>query len=155
MAENRLRVGVLGAGRWAHIAHIPGWLRDPRVQLVSLCDVEKNMARDMAAEFGIPEHTDDWQALISRPDVDIIDIVTPSNTHNELAAASVKAGKHVLSEKPVAHDHRETLRLDAAGEGQGPQDQAGLHLPIHPGCAVRQVPYRPGVCGETFHFQRI
>ena len=66
MAEKKLRVGVLGAGRWANMAHIPGWLRDPRVEVVALCDVEPQMAKDMAANFGIPESTDDWQGLISR-----------------------------------------------------------------------------------------
>ena len=152
MAENRLRVGVLGAGRWAHIAHIPGWLRDPRVQLVSLCDVEKNMARDMAAEFGIPEHTDDWQALISRPDVDIIDIVTPSNTHNELAAASVKAGKHVLSEKPVAHDHRETLRLDAEARAKGLKTKLGFTFRYTPGVQYAKSLIDQGFVGKPFIF---
>ena len=88
MSENKFRVGVLGAGRWANMAHIPGWLRDPRVEVVALCDVELPLARKMADSFNLPEATDDWQTLVSREDVDIIDIVTPSNTPHELATAA-------------------------------------------------------------------
>ena len=51
MTDNKLRVGVLGAGRWANMAHIPGWLRDPRVEVVALCDVELPLARKMASNL--------------------------------------------------------------------------------------------------------
>src|SRR5687768_12092922 len=102
MRESTLRIGVLGAGAWAQLAHIPGWLRDPRCAVVALCDVAGERARDVAAHFAIPEATDDWQALVSRPDLDVIDIATPSHTHLELATAALDAGKHVLCEKPVA-----------------------------------------------------
>ena len=61
-------------------------------------------------EFGIPDATDDWQALVARADIDVIDIVTPSQTHFELAWAALEAGKHVLCEKPVAYDFRQTAR---------------------------------------------
>src|SRR6184192_1820712 len=81
MSESKLRVGVLGAG-----------------------------AREFARQFGIPEATDDWQALVARPDLDIIDVATPSHTHFELAWAALEASKHVLCEKPVAFDFRDTLR---------------------------------------------
>ena len=63
MQESKLRVGVLGAGRWAESAHIPGWLRDPRCEVVALCDVQGERSREFAQHFGIPEATDDWQAL--------------------------------------------------------------------------------------------
>ena len=55
MPKNKLRVGVLGAGRWANMAHIPGWLRDPRVEVVALCDVELPLARTMADSFNLPK----------------------------------------------------------------------------------------------------
>ena len=155
MPNQKLRVAVLGAGRWANMAHIPGWLRDPRVQLIALCDVEPQLAKDMAANFNIHESTDDWQSLISRPDIDVIDIVTPSDTHHELASAAIHAGKHVLCEKPVAQDFRETLRLSALADSKGPQNQARLHLPIHPRRPVRQVPHRRRIRRKALHLQRI
>ena len=67
-----------------------------------------------ARQFGIPEATDDWQAVVARPDIDVIDIATPSHTHFELAMAALEAGKHVLCEKPVAYDFRDTRAAEMA-----------------------------------------
>lgn len=99
---DRLRVGVLGAGAWARAAHLPGWQRDPRCEVVALADTLRERAEAMAAELSIAEATDDWQRLVTRTDIDVVDVVTPSHTHYELATAALEAGKHVLCEKPLA-----------------------------------------------------
>jgi predicted dehydrogenase len=78
---DKLRVGVLGAGKWAEGAHVPGWQRDPRCEVVVLCDPVADLARDFAGQFNIPEHTNDWQALVGRDDLYIIDVVKPTHTH--------------------------------------------------------------------------
>src|SRR5690348_4819840 len=105
---NKLRVAVLGAGTWARNAHIPGWQRDPRCEVVAVCDVDRGRAEAYAAEFQIPEASDDWQAVVGRADIDVVDVVTPSETHYELSCAALASGKHVLCEKPVAYDFRQT-----------------------------------------------
>lgn len=110
MTDGRLRVGVLGAGRWARSAHIPGWQRDPRCDLAVICDVQREMAEEAASQFGVREATSDWQEAVARADLDVIDIATPSHTHHALAVAALEAGKHVLCEKPVAYDFRDTRR---------------------------------------------
>ena len=117
MSQGTLRIGVLGAGNWARRAHIPGWQRDGRAHVAVVCDVEPERARELATRFDVPEATDDWQALVARPDIDVIDVVTPSHTHFELAWAALEAGKHVLCEKPVAYDFRETLRAAELAQG--------------------------------------
>ena len=152
MTDKKYRVGVLGAGRWANMAHIPGWIRDPRIEVVALCDVELPMARDMAANFGIPEATDDWQGLIAREDVDIIDIVTPSNTHHQLASAAIDAGKHVLCEKPVAQDFRETLRLSALAESKGLKTKLGFTFRYTPGVQYARTLIDDGFVGKPYIF---
>ena len=119
MSSSRLRVGILGAGAWARFAHIPGWQRDPRAEVVAIADVDPDAAHDVAREFGIPEATADWQALVARDDLDVIDVVTPSHTHFELSRAAIEAGKHVLCEKPVAYDERDTLALPETAPERG------------------------------------
>ena len=115
MAPSRLRVGVLGAGAWAQHAHIPGWQRDPRCQVVAICDVGADRARDFAQKFGIPDATDDWQATVARPE-------STWWTSDAFAHAlrapwpRFEAGKHVLCEKPVAYDYRQTRGRGARGE---------------------------------------
>src|SRR5262249_50070239 len=103
MAGAELRVGVIGTGRWAKMAHLPGWSRDPRVQLVAVCDADEAVAAEAAGMFGVAEHVTDHRAVIERDDIDVIDVVTGDHGHFELTMAALEAGKHVLVEKPVAH----------------------------------------------------
>src|SRR3954464_843012 len=150
--DRTLRVGVLGAGAWARNAHIPGWQRDPRCEVVSICDVDRQRAEAYAEEFGIPNATDDWQALVSRTDVDVIDIVTPSHTHLELAWAALEAGKHVLCEKPVAYDFRETLRRSAFPKATGLKTKLGFTFRYSPGVLYAKSLIDEGFVGQPFIF---
>src|SRR4051812_12752445 len=53
ITNRKVRVGVLGAGRWANGAHLPGWARDPRCELVAICDVDRGLADETAQTFSI------------------------------------------------------------------------------------------------------
>ncbi|MEO7964392.1 MAG: Gfo/Idh/MocA family oxidoreductase, partial [Gemmatimonadaceae bacterium] len=108
--SRKVRVAVLGAGAWARLAHVPGFRRDDRCELVAICDPQRQLAEGMAADFGIPHVYTDHMEVIGRDDIDLIDVCTPSATHFDLSWAALEAGKHVLCEKPVAFDFRETIR---------------------------------------------
>jgi len=152
MPSSKLRVGVLGAGAWAQHAHIPGWLRDPRCEIVAICDPRAELAQDFARQFSIPESTDDWQALVARSDIDVIDIVTPSHTHLELAWAALEAGKHVLCEKPVAYDFRETLRASAFAKAKSLKTKLGFTFRYSPGVLYAKSLIDEGFVGKPFIF---
>ena len=152
MQERKLRVGVLGAGAWAQFAHIPGWQRDPRCEVVAICDVEKDRAEDFAARFGIPHATDDWQALVNNPTIDVIDVATPSHTHFELSSAALEAGKHVLCEKPVAYDFRETRRLAELARSKGRKTKLGFTFRYSPGVQYAKSLIDEGFVGTPFIF---
>ena len=92
---------------------------------------------------------------MTRPDLDVIDVVTPSQTHFELAWAALEAGKHVLCEKPVAYDFRETRAAAELAREQGAEDEAGLHLPVQPRRPVREVAHRRGLRRYAVHLQRL
>ena len=152
MTRSKLRVGILGAGAWAQHAHIPGWQRDPRCEIAAICDVRLAPARDFAGQFGIPEFTDDWQAMVARPDIDVIDVVTPSHTHFELSRASLEAGKHVLCEKPVAYDFRETLRAAELAAQKGLKTKLGFTFRYSPGVLYAKSLIDDGFVGTPFIF---
>ena len=147
-----LRVGVLGAGAWARVAHVPGWQRDPRAHVAVICDVERDRARDLAAHLGVPEATDDWQAVVARPDLDVIDVVTPSRTHFELAWAALEAGKHVLCEKPVAYDYRQTRRAAELARKNGLKTKLGFTFRYSPGVQFAKSLLDEGFAGTPFIF---
>jgi predicted dehydrogenase len=135
MAAKRLGVGVIGAGRWANLAHLPGWARDGRCQIVGICDLDQDRASAAAAEFGAGLATTDYRELLKRDDIDIIDVVTRDSEHFALNSAALDAGKHVLSEKPVAHDHFDVARLAERARSAGLKTKVGLTFRYSP--AVR------------------
>jgi predicted dehydrogenase len=127
-SDSIVRVGVLGAGAWARGAHLPGYRRDPRCKVVAIADVEIDRARDAAREFDIPFATADPREVIGRDHIDAIDVCTPSHTHFELAWAALEAGKHVLCEKPVAYDYRDTRRARDLARQKNLKTKVGLTM---------------------------
>ena len=132
MAGAELRVGVIGTGRWAKMAHLPGWTRDSRVDLVAVCDQDAKVVEEAAGEFGVSEHTTEFQRLLERDDIDVIDIVTGDGGHFDLTMAALEAGKHVLVEKPVAHDFRDTLRARDLAASKGLKTKVGFTFRYSP-----------------------
>ena len=152
MTTRALNVGVLGAGTWACTAHIPGWLRDRRCRVVTVCDVDTARAHDAARRFDIPEPADDWRAVVARADLDVIDVVTPSHTHHELARAALEARKHVLCEKPVAFDFRDTLRAAELAKQRGRLTKLGFTFRYSPGVRYAKSLIDDGFVGAPFIF---
>src|SRR5699024_2922071 len=64
--------------------------------------------KEAAEKMGWQSYETDWRRLIERDDIDVVNIVTPNHTHAEIAIAAAKAGKHIITEKPLA------LTLDEA-----------------------------------------
>ena len=104
MTAGKVRVAVVGAGRWAQMAHLPGWQRDPRAEIVALADVSPGALSQAAAQFGVPRTVSDYRELMADPDIDVIDVVTGNAPHFQISWDALSAGKHVLCEKPVHAD---------------------------------------------------
>jgi predicted dehydrogenase len=150
MKNGKLQIGVLGAGAWAKSAHIPGWQRDPRCEVVVICDPRKERAEEFAKFFNISSASDDWQAVVARDDLDVIDVVTPSSTHFELSMAALQAGKHVSCEKPVAYDFRDTLRAAQLAGSKGLKTKLGFTFRYSPGVQFAKSMIDDGFVGVPF-----
>jgi predicted dehydrogenase len=151
-APTRVRVGVVGAGTWARHAHLPGYKRDARCEVVAVADTNIDCARTAARDFDIPVVTDDPGDLFRRDDIDAIDVCTPSATHFELAWAALEAGKHVLCEKPVAYDFRDTLRARDLARSQGLKTKVGLTFRYSPAMRYMRELVAQGFVGTPFIF---
>jgi predicted dehydrogenase len=150
--SRKVRVGVLGAGAWARLAHIPGYLRDPRCELVAICDPQRAMAEELAREFGIPAVASDHNELLRRDDIDLIDVCTPSATHFELSWAALEAGKHVLCEKPVAYDFRDTVKAAEFAKSKGLKTKLGFTFRYAPAMRYMKALIDDGFIGAPFFF---
>ena len=148
---DKLRVGVIGAGRWSREAHLPGWQRSPLSELVAISDLDADLAKAAASDFGARETTTDYQALLSREDIDVIDIVTRSE-HQPLVFETLQAGKHCLVEKPVCHDYRDVLRAHELAMSKGLKTKVGLTFRYAPAVMYMFDLIRDGFIGEPFVF---
>ncbi len=117
----RLRVGMIGHG-FMGAAHSQGWRVAPRFfdlpaepSMDVIVGRNAEAVAEAAKKWGWRESETDWRKLIERDDIDLVDIVTPGNTHAEIAIAALDAGKHVLCEKPLANTVDEAIAMaDAA-----------------------------------------
>ena len=151
-AKSIVRVGVLGAGTWARAAHLPGYRRDPRCRVVAIADTEIDRARDAARAFDIAAVTADAHELFRRDDIDLIDVCTPSHMHFELAWSALEAGKHVLCEKPVAYDFRDTQRARDLARRKGVKTKVGLTFRYSPAMRYMRELVAGGFVGTPFIF---
>lgn len=152
MSHERLRVGVLGAGAWARHAHLPGYRRDPRCEVIAIADPQLDLARSAGRDFSIPHVSDDHRQVIGRDDIDMIDVCTPSATHFELAWAALEAGKHVLCEKPVAFDFRDTLRAAALASAKHLKTKLGFTFRYSPAMRYMKALIDDGFIGTPYIF---
>src|SRR5207237_4885094 len=92
-------------------------------------------AEEAGKQYDIPFVTDDYRQVLERDDVDVVDIVTGDREHFRLTWEALEAGKHVLVEKPVAHDFRDTLRARDLAQSKGLKTKVGFTFRYSP--AVR------------------
>lgn len=151
-ASQTVRVGVLGAGTWARKAHLPGFRRDPRCEIVALADPKLDLAQAAGAEFNIPKITRDHLDVINRDDIDLIDVCTPSHTHFELAWAALEADKHVLCEKPVSYDFRDTVRASELARSKKLKTKVGFTFRYSPAMQHMKELIDSGFVGTPFIF---
>lgn len=148
----RVRVGVLGAGAWAESAHLPGFKRDPRCELVAIADPVRERAAAFAERFGIGSVYDSHEELIAREDIDLVDVCTPSATHFALSWAALESGKHVLCEKPVAYDYADTLRAAELATRMGVKTKLGFTFRYSPAMQYMKELIGQGFVGTPFIF---
>jgi len=97
-----LGVGIIGCGGIARACHAPGWNECPGASILALADLDRLQAEDLAEEYGAPRVFADYKKLLRVDEIDAVSVCTPNATHSEIAIAALRAGKHVLVEKPMA-----------------------------------------------------
>jgi predicted dehydrogenase len=151
LVPDPLRVAVIGAGRWSRAAHLPGFARTPLAELVTICDLDRQLAEVRAGEFDIPSVTTDVDEVLARGDIDVVDIVTRGD-HQELVFRTLEAGRHCLVEKPVCHDYRNVLRAHGLARSKGLKTKVGLTFRYAPAVMYMFDLIRDGFIGRPFIF---
>lgn len=106
--QKEIRIGMIGY-QFMGKAHSHAYRDSPFFFDTKIKPVQKAIAgrnestvKEAAEKMGWESYETDWRRLVERDDIDVIDIVTPNHTHAEIAIAAAEAGKHIITEKPLA-----------------------------------------------------
>lgn len=99
----KLKVGIVGCGLIAPKRHIPAFLKQrQKAEVSAVCDLNQDLARDVARRFGIPSAYSSVSQMLSHQSLDVVDVCTPPQTHAQIATEVLEKGINVLIEKPMA-----------------------------------------------------
>ncbi len=150
MSKRKLRVGIIGSGGISRI-HFTGWQKLPDCEVVACMDVNLEAAVSRAREFGVPDAYKTASPLFKRDDIDVIDICAPNRFHKKYAVPALKAGKHVLSEKPLALTPKEVDAMIAASEAGGAKLMCAQHQRFADNSRALKQYLRDNPIGEVYY----
>lgn len=152
-----LGVGLIGTGymgkchalAWNNVTSVFGDVERPR--LVTLAEVNPELAAKKAAEFGFARSTGNWRDLLSDPEIDVISVTTPNAFHPEMAIAALEAGKHVWCEKPMAPAFADAVKMRDAARRSGKAAAMGYNYIQNP--VIRHIRrlIDEGAIGRVYH----
>lgn len=118
-----------------------------------LVDVNAEMAADGAKRYGFESSSADWKSAVTRDDIDIVDIVTPNDSHADIAIAALAAGKHVICEKPLARTGPEAKKMLDAAEKSGKIHMVAFNYRRTPAVALAKKYITEGRLGKILNFR--
>ncbi len=119
MTKTHCRVGLVGAGAIAQLAHLPVLSKIKGAQLVALCDNDGPKASALAERLGIPDVFTDFEDLLELDQVDAVVIATPNHLHEPHVLRALKSKVDVLCERPLSLTSRGVERIIAAAKSSG------------------------------------
>lgn len=119
----KLRCGVIGLGMGR--AHIKAYQSHPECEMVAIADPDRDRLKSVAEEYDLDQTYDDPMAMFEKARLDLVSVATPNKFHASLTIAALRAGCHVLCEKPMAMNLDEALAMKRAA------DEAGKKLGIN------------------------
>src|SRR6185369_6537981 len=153
-----LRVGMIGH-RFMGKAHSNAWRQAPHffplkasIEMSTICGRDPAAVESARAQLGWQKTSTNWREVIQSPDIDIVDINTPNDSHAEIAIAAAQNGKHVLCEKPLAMTVKEAEKMLAAA-----QKAKIVHMVCHnyrriPAIAQAKKMIAEGAIGQVYHY---
>ncbi len=118
-----------------------------------LVDLTADAAADGARRLGFDESSADWKSVVTRKDIDVVDIVTPNDSHAEIAIAALQAGKHVICEKPLARTGPEAKIMADAAKKAGVINMVAFNYRRTPGVAMAKKLIDEGRIGKILNFR--
>lgn len=114
----KIKIGIIGAGGISEV-HIAGYKALKNVELYAVCDINEQRAVNCSKKHGFELVFTDYNEMLKLKELDAVSICTWNNVHAPATIAALRAGKHVLCEKPMAVNAKEALEMEAAAKEAG------------------------------------
>jgi predicted dehydrogenase len=149
----RIRVGLIGAGRVALANHLPGLALLPHVVVTAVCDADAGVLASAARTLPEAKTFASVADLIASDTVDAVIIATPNHVHREITLAAVRAGKHVLCEKPLALTTADAREMEQAADAAGVRHMTAFTYRFVPAMRYMRHLVSSGALGTPWHFR--
>lgn len=157
--KKKLNVGIVGY-KFMGKAHSNAWKQAPyffdmdaEPQLKVACGRHEDSVRAFADRWGWEDIETDWRKLVTRDDVDIIDISLPQYLHHDVAVAAAKAGKHIFCEKPLAVSYEQAKNMYETAEQNGVKHYLNHNYRRCPAVRLAKRLIDDGRLGDIYHWR--
>jgi len=150
----QIRVGIIGCG-WPGAAHARGYLAAGGFKVAAVADLIPQRRKKVMAEFQIGREYSDARDLLKDKEIDAVSIALPNHLHAPIALAALRAGKHVLCEKPPAISAAEARRMEASARKNQKVLLYSLQRRFGPHEQAAKAAVARGYVGEVYHVRAV
>lgn len=149
-----LKIGIIGAGTVVRVRHLPETQMNPYAEVGAICDIVEERAKEMALQYNCKAYTD-YQKMIMDPDLDAIIVAATNTTHAEMTIAALKAGKHVMCEKPMATSLEDAEKMIQTAKKTGNQLMIAHNQRLEPANQKAREIIHSGELGKVLTFTSV
>ena len=149
-----IKVGIIGCGKIAQVRHIPEYLANPNAEICGFYDINLARAEELARKYGAKAYPT-YEALLADPGIDAVSVCAANHVHAEISIAALKAGKHVLCEKPMAISLEECEAMVAAARESGKYLMIGQNQRLAKAHVKARELIAQGAIGKVLTFRTI
>jgi UDP-N-acetylglucosamine 3-dehydrogenase len=149
-----IKIGIIGAGKIVRVRHLPETQMNPHAEVSAVCDVIISRAEELAKEYNCTAYTDYRQMLLD-PEIDAVIVAATNTTHAEMTVAALKAGKHVMCEKPMATTLADGQAMLTAAKESGKQLMIAHNQRLEPANIKAREIIQSGKLGRILSFTSV
>jgi predicted dehydrogenase len=150
--SSKMKIGIIGAGTIGSV-HADAYKKVADADLVALCDILPDRLAEKAKRHGVELTYTNYHELLANPDIEGVSICVPNNMHAPIAIDALKAGKHVMLEKPMAMSTAQGEAICAARDAAGKVLQMGMVRRQSPDAEIVKKAIDDGRLGEIYQIR--
>lgn len=151
MANDKVKVAVIGCGTIANSAHIPSYMNNKECEIKYFCDIIPERADEAVKKYGCGKAVYDYHEILKDPEIEAVSVCTPNRMHKTITIDALRAGKNVLCEKPAARTYADALEMQKAQHETGKILNIGVVNRFNASVNKIRELIQAGALGDVYH----